>query len=201
MASIAYVHYIEAIQPGSFQNTADEMFLLNNLPKVKFLTNIVTQGIRDLFTNTMQSNLDSEYQGALQKEAFTEREREFFTGSKTMGIENHKRLRKSNGLSVPEMVEKREKKKKKETDKTDTEHKDISTKPKDYRLPPPTQPRSRPPSPGPGATQSTNRKAEKPKAQTKDSNMKVKDVCIMIYLKKSSRYIIDTKDLEQREIL
>ena len=189
MASIAYAHYIKTIQPGSFQNTVDEMFVLNNLPKVKFPTNIVTQGIRDLFANTMQTNLDSQFQGATQRETSNERESELFTGSETMGTESHKRLQESSGLSGPEMTEKREKKKKErdktettQADKTDTEQKDASTKPKEYRLPPPTQPRSRPPSPGPGATQSTNRKTEKSKVQTNSSNIKVKDVGIMIYL-------------------
>ena len=208
MTSIAYAHYIETIQPGSFQNTVEEMFVLNNLPKVKFPTNIVTQGLRDLFTNTMQTNLDSQYQGATQREASTERESELFTGSETMETESHRRLRESSGLSAPEMTEKREKQKKEtdktettQADKTDTEQRDTSTKPKEYRLPPPTQPRSCPPSPGPGATQSTNRKTEKSKAQTKSSNVKVKDVGIMIYLKKSPCYIIDTKDPERREIL
>ena len=208
MASIAYAHYIETIQPGSFQNTVDEMFVLDKLPKVKFPTNIVTQGIRDLFSNTMQTNLDSQSQGATQRETSNERESELFAGSETMEIESHKRLRESSELSAPEMIEKREKKKKEtdktentQTDKTDTEQKDVSTKPREYKLPPPTQPRSRPPSPGPGATQSTKRKTEKPKVQTKSSNIKIKDVGIMIYLKKSSRYIIDIKDPERREIL
>ena len=60
ITSIVYAHYMESLCPNSFQNTIDEMFKINGLPKVKFPTNIVTTQIQSLINDA--SNVTSESQ-------------------------------------------------------------------------------------------------------------------------------------------
>lgn len=36
MTGISYAHFMDSLEPGTFQNLMDEFFLLNNLPQVKF---------------------------------------------------------------------------------------------------------------------------------------------------------------------
>ena len=53
---ITYVHYMEAFQPGSFQNNMDGMQRINGLPKVMFPTNIVAEDLKDLFKDALNNN-------------------------------------------------------------------------------------------------------------------------------------------------
>ena len=55
VTSITFAHYMEAFQSGSFQRNMDEMFRLNGLLRVIFPENIVTEGIKDLYRDTMQN--------------------------------------------------------------------------------------------------------------------------------------------------
>ena len=56
IASITFAHYNESLKEGTFQSTVDEMFQLNNLPRVKFPTKIVTEGITDLFNDSVKDD-------------------------------------------------------------------------------------------------------------------------------------------------
>ena len=56
MTSIIYAQCIEVHSPGSFQDTMDTMLVLNNLPKVKFPAQQMSEGFRQLFRDTC-SNL------------------------------------------------------------------------------------------------------------------------------------------------
>ena len=49
ITSITFAHYLEAFQPGSFQENIDKMFEINGIPKVNFPTDIVTTGIKELY--------------------------------------------------------------------------------------------------------------------------------------------------------
>ena len=51
---------MESICPNSFQNTIDEMFKINGLPKVNFPTNIVTSQIKSLIQDA--NNVTSQSQ-------------------------------------------------------------------------------------------------------------------------------------------
>ena len=91
-----------------------------------------------------------------------------------------------------------------------------------YALPPPirtdthTQPRSCPTSPthgkGSGQDEGTMGATARPRAdtkprekrdvsQTRQGKISVKDIGIMVYLRKSSRYVIDAANTERRDIL
>ena len=67
-------------------------------------------------------------------------------------------------------------------------------------LPPPLQSRLAPPVPRPSGT-ATNENVERKKASQNKPKLSVKDIGIMIYFKRSSKYVIDTSNLEKREIL
>ena len=52
ITSITFAHYLESFKPGSFQNTMDDMFKENNLPKVNFPTKLFGQEFRNLLNQT-----------------------------------------------------------------------------------------------------------------------------------------------------
>ena len=52
ITSITFAHYLESFKPGSFQNTMDDMFKENNLPKVNFPTKLIGQEFRNLLNQT-----------------------------------------------------------------------------------------------------------------------------------------------------
>ena len=192
MASIAYAHYIGKIRTGTFQKTIDEMFDLNNLPRVKFLIKIITEGIRDLFNNITQETQTTENQQANQGQEHTHTEQEAQLAEEVMETDNNKRQRESSQFSPMESV----KKKKKETEQTEeietpTEIRTETTPNLNLSLPPSLQPRPAPSEPGPSRpTASEN--IEQKKAPQNKPKLSVKDIGIMIYFKKSSRYVIDT---------
>ena len=93
MASIAYAHYMETMQTSTFQKTIDKMFALNNLPRVKFPTKIITEGIKDLFNNTTQTNHTTENQSATQRQDHPHKEREVQIIADAMEIDSNKRQR------------------------------------------------------------------------------------------------------------
>ena len=55
-SSFTFAHYNESLKEGTFQSTVDEMFKLNNLPRVNFPTKIVTEGITDLFNDSVKDD-------------------------------------------------------------------------------------------------------------------------------------------------
>ena len=56
IAAITFAHYKASLKEGTFQSTIDEMFRLNNLPRVKFPIKIVNEGINDLFNDTVKDD-------------------------------------------------------------------------------------------------------------------------------------------------
>ena len=196
MASIAYAHYMETIQTGTFQNTIDEMFDLDNLPRVKFPTKIITEGIRDLFNNATQTNYTTENQSATQRQEHPHKEREVQIIAEAMEIESNKRQRESNQFSPMENIEK----KKKETEKTVVTETPTQTTDSNLSLPPPLQSRPAPLVTRPSGT-ATSENVEKKKASQNKPKLSVKEIGIMVYFKRSSKYVIDTSNLEKREIL
>ena len=201
MTSIAYAHYIETIQTGTFQKTIDEMFDLNNLPRVKFPTRIITDGIKDLFNNMTQDTHTTENQQANQGQEHTDTEQEAQMAEEAMETDSNKRQRESSQFSPTENVEKKKKETKQTVEiETPTETRTETTPNSNLSLPPPLQPRPAPSEPrpsGPTANENTERK----KAPQNKPKISVKDIGIMIYFKKSSRYVIDTRNPEKREIL
>ena len=158
MASIAYAHYLETIQTGAFQKTIDEMFDLNNLPRVKFPTKIIAEGIKDLFDNVTQGAHTTENQQANQGQEHTHTEQEGQLAEEAVETDSNKRQRESSQFSPMENVEK----KKKETEQTieietPTETRTETTPNLILSLPPPLQPRPASPEPRPsGPTANEN---------------------------------------------
>ena len=73
VSSIAYAHFMEAIQPGTFQKHIDEMYELNGIPKVKFPYNINTEGVFKAFS---EANVQKEKEKEKEKETQDEMSRE-----------------------------------------------------------------------------------------------------------------------------
>ena len=69
------------------------MFDLNNLPRVKFPTNIITEGIKDMFNNVTQTTHTTENQLANQRQEHTHREQEVQLAEEVMETDSNKRQR------------------------------------------------------------------------------------------------------------
>ena len=205
ITSIAFSHYMKALNPGSFQRNMDEMFKLNGLPQIQFPKNIVTENILEIYKDSLKENRREEV--VVQTEAETQKESTTqVINEESMETETQKRSRESNDFT--EAIEKRKKDEhiRKETIKQTT----------DYTLPPPisAHPRQASPAPIPGTSggESTSEARERTKAressqrEPRDSSLSkskinVREIGIVIYLRKSSRYIIDLHNQERREIL
>ena len=53
MTSVAYSHYMEVFQPGTFQTNMNKMFDLNNIPRVNFPAEILTENVKDKYRDTL----------------------------------------------------------------------------------------------------------------------------------------------------
>ena len=97
MTSIAYAHYMETIKSGTFQENINVMFRLNKLPQVKFAQNIFTEGIKELYRETMEENIDTNITHAQQpaKGKGKEKETEIQVTQENMETESNKRQRES----------------------------------------------------------------------------------------------------------
>ena len=64
MSSIVFSHYVEAIEPGSFQRTMNEMFKKNGLKPVNFPTppmnDVILQSCREVFTCSNETETETE---------------------------------------------------------------------------------------------------------------------------------------------
>ena len=64
MSAIVYSHYVEAIQPGSFQESMRDMYKCNGLKPVNFPTppmaDMVAQTCKEVFLNTFDGNSEDE---------------------------------------------------------------------------------------------------------------------------------------------
>ena len=64
MSAIVYSHYMEAINPGSFQNNMNDIYKCNGLKPINFptppMTDIVLQSCREVFLGTQESSIEEE---------------------------------------------------------------------------------------------------------------------------------------------
>ena len=64
MSAIVYSHYMEAINPGSFQNNMNDIYKRNGLKPVNFptppMTDIVLQSCREVFLGTQETSTEEE---------------------------------------------------------------------------------------------------------------------------------------------
>ena len=60
LTSITFAHYVEALKPGSFQNSMDAMFKENNLPKVNFPSSLITNEFRNLLDKTQNNTNETQ---------------------------------------------------------------------------------------------------------------------------------------------
>ena len=108
ITSIAFAHYMEAITPGTFQKNIDKMFELNNLPKVNFPTSIVTEGIKDMYRDTVAHKNKTETQvqpHTTENMQTTPRPKETLA----LETESGKRTRESSEFVPTQTAEKRQK--------------------------------------------------------------------------------------------
>ena len=207
ITSIAYAHYIEAFSPGTFQQNINEIFELNNIPRLNFPQNIITEEMREIYKDIMKTNITTETPAPRDTKTAGDKD----TGEEIMEIEKSKRSRESSEFSAHQNVEKRMR----ETSISHDSRQPLKTQP-EYALPPPMQPRSRPSSPmgtregerpereptqsQPGSTQTRTKPQEK-KESTGKLTVNVKQLGITVYFRKTSKYIIDTSNPERKEIL
>ena len=197
ITSIAFSHYMEALNPGTFQNNMDEMFRLNDIPPMKFPKEIVTHNIIEIYRDTLRDSTATAEKDQATPQTRPQRERETEQAYSAMDVETAKRSRESNEFS--EIKEKR----KKEENKTE---KDDSKQTSSYTLPQPLSTRSLPTSPDKGRELRTERRASLPGRDSKEqtstkAKLDVKEIGLVAFFKKSFRYIIDTQNQERREIL
>ena len=108
ITSTAFTHYMEAITLGTFQKNIDEMFELNNLPKVNFPNSIVTEGIKDMYRDTVTHKNQTEIQvqpHIIENMQTTPRPKEILE----METESGKRTRESSEFVPTQTAEKRQK--------------------------------------------------------------------------------------------
>ena len=217
ITSIAFAYYMEAITPGTFQKNIDEMFKINNLPRVNFPISIVTEGIKDMYRDTVAHKNKTETQvqpQTTENMLTTPRPKDTLE----METDSGKRTRESSEFVPTQTAEKRQK-----DDKPKEISRQTNKETTDYQLPTPLT--SRPGRPtlstswaggmevGTGGTtypeEHRGRDSTKPKTKATEKRepshtrpkINVKDIGIIIYFKKSSRYIIDKNNQERREIL
>ena len=67
MSAIEYSHYVEAINPGSFQSNMTDIYKRNGLKPVNFptppMTDIVLQSCREVFLGTQETNTEDKTDG------------------------------------------------------------------------------------------------------------------------------------------
>ena len=191
ITSIAFSHYMEALNPGSFQRNMDEMFKLNGISQVQFPKNIVTENILEIYMDSLKEHRKEEP----VVQTYIETQKESITqdiNEESMETGAQKRSRESNDFT--EVIEKRIK----------DEHiqKETIT---DYTLPPPISTHYRPSSPASIPRTSGEESTSGARERTKSSNpresfqrelrdsslskskINVREIGIVIYLKKSSR--------------
>ena len=204
---------MEAFQSGSFQRNMDEMFRINGLPRVIFPENIVTEGIKDLYRDTMQKQ-GKQMQQEGNKE--TEKTAEEVTQTKEMEgataldpeemeIESIKRTRETSQTS-PQIGQEMKKRGEEEESARDrlSMRTNENTKPNSATI---EQTRAAPPvPPKPPRESSVGRDGERTDAREKGKTrpserrelsatrqqpkVNIRDVGIVVYFKKSSRYNI-----------
>ena len=204
ITSIAFSHYMEALNPGSFQNNMNEMFKLNGIPQIQFPKQIVTENIIEIYKDSLKEHQSKETQDPRDKGDNRDQTTNL-SMTDVMEVESQKRGRESNDFS--ETIGKKK--------KDALPSREIDKQTQEYPLPKPISDRSRPataPTPlgasGGGSSSGMGRDGgdkPKPKEQRDTSlsrsKINVKDIGIVVYFKKSSRYIIDMHNQERREIL
>ena len=53
ITSVAYSHYMEVFQPGTFPANMNKMFDLNNIPIVNFPADIIIENVKDIYSDTL----------------------------------------------------------------------------------------------------------------------------------------------------
>ena len=144
---------MESIRPGTFQENINEMFRLNKLPLVKFPSNIFSEGIKELYKETLETQFNASTNQSQQQTHETEQDKETETQLVEENMETDSNKRQRESIEPPSLGNKEKKQKERDEQPEKVwEHTDQSMQ---YVLPPPiqvgvhTQPRSRPPSPAP----------------------------------------------------
>ena len=179
IASITFAHYNESLKEGTFQSTVDEMFKLNNLPRVKVPTKIVTEGITDLFNDSVKDD-NVNLASSNTDPPIVDNVNQNQSDQASKVTETTKRNRDSGEFPTKKNEEKRKKENEQQVRHSTVTQTAAST----FTLPKPVRARSRTVSP-------------KPKGQ----NISVKDIGIMVYLKRSSKHNIDLNDMDSRETI
>ena len=125
---IVFGQCTEALQRGSFQETVNEFFRLNNLPAVKFPTNIITKGISDLHKDVMDEMTNTgQKDGQTDRQTREEEEEELGAvggqppHTSEMEIETDRPKRGRDEKTTPEKEELETKKQRNEAQKTKTQ--------------------------------------------------------------------------------
>ena len=229
ITSITFAHYLEAFQPGSFQGNIDKMFEINGIPKVNFPTDIVTTGIRELYRDTILTQQQKQQEQQRQQTQIPQQQQYqhqqgeksgTYTGEEggamVMDIDSQKRIRE---ISISPQTQSDAKKKKETEINIETmkqtgptrQSTDTTQMSQSHSLNQSTQatrsheqPLALPPKPG-----RVPREGNRPKSSERRepsltrtlSSLTTKDIGIKVLFKRSSKYNIESTDIEKREIL
>ena len=86
VSAVVYSHYMEAMQPGTFQRNMDEIFKKNGLPRVLFPTEIDTENVMEVFRDITREEEERQIVDELEKEK--EEEMETISQSNKRGRES-----------------------------------------------------------------------------------------------------------------
>ena len=109
LTAIVYAHFVESTKPGSFQETMDQMFDLNGLPRVNFPTEIVVTNLEEIYRDTIGVQPQTEREERQQRPKDTTGSEDRQRQIEDMQIEQPKRQRES--LSPGVMVQEQKRKK------------------------------------------------------------------------------------------
>ena len=101
ITSIAYAHYIEAFSPVTFQQNINEIFELNNIPRLNFPQNIITDEMKEIYRGIMKTNITTKT--PTPRDAETEGNKD--NGEEIMEVEKSKTSRESSEFPANQNVE------------------------------------------------------------------------------------------------
>ena len=221
ITSVAYSHYMEVFQPGTFQVNMNKMFDLNNIPRVNFPSDIITENVKDIYSDTLSQMQQTQDTQANMETDQTRQEHTDNTNRQAQAMESETAKRARESLSPT--IDQDPKKKKDEQD-IETENVQLrqpvperQTQTVSENLRRPTAPPPAPPDSGgsgsevmgatgggpsgEGTRQRPLQKRERSLTRPGAFQLRTREIGIIVYIKRSSRLNIETPTIQSREAI
>ena len=209
MSAIVYSHYVEAIQPGSFQESMRDMYKCNGLKPVNFPTppmaDMVAQTCKEVFLNTFDGKTEDETDNQTtdntqtDKDNLTLRLTEDIVANSKQHTEQQQTKRQRESLTPPNKDEKRKKEENIATPLTPKKNSNNKG----------SQPQRQKGEGDHGREKTVNREKEWRECghahlllplllQLNNATKKTKDLGVVMYMKKSLNFNADSNDHKER---